>query len=98
MPLQLIYTSAPRGVVAGRSGYCTVARSATLREAVTLQLEKWSRLRHVFRCFETVGTDTGSTNERHKNTPPKHLTDFVVQRKRKGKKRSVQQTLTYSTE
>ena len=47
MPLQLIYTSAPRGVVAGRSGYCTVARSATLREAVTLQLEKWSHYQHL---------------------------------------------------
>ncbi len=47
MPLQLIYTSAPRGVVAGRSGYCTVARSATLREAVMLQLEKWSHYQHL---------------------------------------------------
>jgi hypothetical protein len=47
MPLQLIYTSAPRGVVAGRSGYCTVARSATLRESVMLQLEKWSHYQHL---------------------------------------------------
>jgi len=47
MPQQLIYTSAPRGVVAGRSGHCTVARSATLREALMLQLEKWSYYQHL---------------------------------------------------
>ena len=47
MPQQLIYTSAPRGVVAGRSGHCTVARSATLREALMLQLEKISYYQHL---------------------------------------------------
>jgi len=47
MPQQLIYTSAPRGVVAGRSGYCTVARSAAMREALMLQLEKWSYYQHL---------------------------------------------------
>lgn len=47
MPQQLIYTSAPRGVVAGRSGYCTVARSAALREALALQLEKYSYYQHL---------------------------------------------------
>lgn len=47
MPQQLIYTSAPRGVVAGRSGHCTVARSATMREALMLQLEKWSYYQHL---------------------------------------------------
>jgi hypothetical protein len=47
MPQQLIYTSAPRGVVAGRSGHCTVARSAALREALMLQLEKLSYYQHL---------------------------------------------------
>ena len=47
MPQQLIYTSAPRGVVAGRSGHCTVARSATMREALMLQLEKLSYYQHL---------------------------------------------------
>lgn len=47
MPQQLIYTSAPRGVVAGRSGHCTVARSAAMREALMLQLEKWSYYQHL---------------------------------------------------
>lgn len=39
MPLQLIFTSAPRGLIAGRSGFCTVARHATLSERLTQQLE-----------------------------------------------------------
>ncbi|MFM9015925.1 MAG: hypothetical protein ACKOLZ_00185, partial [Verrucomicrobiota bacterium] len=26
MPLQLIFTSAPQGLAAGRSGFCTVSR------------------------------------------------------------------------
>jgi len=47
MPQQLIYTSAPRGVVAGRSGHCTVARSATMREALMLQLEKLTYYQHL---------------------------------------------------
>ena len=47
MPQQLIYTSAPRGVVAGRSGHCTVARSAAMREALVLQLEKLSYYQHL---------------------------------------------------
>jgi hypothetical protein len=47
MPQQLIYTSAPRGIVAGRSGYCTVARSALMREALSLQLEKFSYYQHL---------------------------------------------------
>lgn len=47
MPQQLIYTSAPRGVVAGRSGYCTVARSAAMREALMLQLERFSYYQHL---------------------------------------------------
>ncbi len=47
MPQQLIYTSAPRGVIAGRSGYCTVARSAAMRDALMLQLEKLSYYQHL---------------------------------------------------
>ena len=47
MPQQLIYTSAQRGIVAGRSGYCTVARSALMREALMLQLEKLSYYQHL---------------------------------------------------
>lgn len=47
MPQQLIYTSAPRGIVAGRSGHCTVARSALLREALVLQLEKFCYYQHL---------------------------------------------------
>ena len=47
MPQQLIYTSAPRGVVAGRSGHCTVARSAAMREALMLHLEKLSYYQHL---------------------------------------------------
>ena len=46
MPEQLIYTSAPRGLVAGRSGHCTVAHTAGMREALRLQLEKWSYYQH----------------------------------------------------
>ena len=47
MPQQLIYTSAPRGLVAGRSGYCTVARSATMRDALALRLEQLSYYQHL---------------------------------------------------
>jgi hypothetical protein len=47
MPQQLIYTSAPRGIVAGRSGHCTVARSATMRDALVLRLEQLSYYQHL---------------------------------------------------
>jgi hypothetical protein len=47
MPQQLIYTSAQRGLVAGRSGHCTVARSSAMREALMLQLEKLSYYQHL---------------------------------------------------
>jgi hypothetical protein len=47
MPQQLIYTSAPRGLVAGRSGHCTVARNADMREPLVLQLEKLSYYQHL---------------------------------------------------
>jgi hypothetical protein len=47
MPQQLIYTSAPRGLVPGRSGYCTVARTASMREPLVLRLEQLSYYQHV---------------------------------------------------
>jgi|GEM_PF-6588615 len=46
MPQQLIYTAAPRGIIAGRSGYCTVARSAEMRESLAAQLEQFSYYQH----------------------------------------------------
>lgn len=42
MAWQLIYTSASRGLVPGHSGFCTVARSADLCEALTERLEQIS--------------------------------------------------------
>jgi hypothetical protein len=39
---QLIFTSAPRGVDLGRSGFCTVARHGSLRERLCRELEKLS--------------------------------------------------------
>src|SRR5437868_353386 len=46
MPSQLIYTSAPQGLAAGQSGYCTVARDADLREGVARVLEQLSSYNH----------------------------------------------------
>jgi hypothetical protein len=42
MPRQLIYTSVPRGLTPGQSGYCTVARSHDLRDALIPRIEKIS--------------------------------------------------------
>lgn len=42
MARQLIFTSAPRGLVSGRSGFCTVARHRDLDEALVGRLERWS--------------------------------------------------------
>jgi len=39
MPLQLIFTSSPRGLVAGRSGYCTVARHRSIPDRLAQILE-----------------------------------------------------------
>lgn len=39
MPLQLIFTSASRGLVAGRSGYCTVARHRSIPDRLAQLLE-----------------------------------------------------------
>jgi len=43
---ELIYTSAPRGLRAGTSGYCTVAQTAGLREDLAAALERRSLFAH----------------------------------------------------
>jgi hypothetical protein len=53
MPWQLIYTSAPRGLLSGQSGFCTVARSADLREALVQRLEQISSY-HYLRVSEAA--------------------------------------------
>jgi hypothetical protein len=47
MAWQLIYTSAPRGLLSGQSGFCTVARSAELREALVQRLEQISSYQYL---------------------------------------------------
>jgi hypothetical protein len=47
MAWQLIFTSAPRTLSAGQSGYGTVARSADLREGLAQRLEQLSYYAHV---------------------------------------------------
>jgi hypothetical protein len=47
MGWQLIYTSAPRGLLTGQSGFCTVARSSGLRDAVAQRLEQLSSYHHL---------------------------------------------------
>lgn len=42
MPSELLYTSVPRGLLPGRSGYCTVAATAGLSTSVIEQLERLS--------------------------------------------------------
>jgi len=44
--LELIYTSAPRGLRAGTSGYCTVAQSRGMREDLASALERRSLFAH----------------------------------------------------
>ena len=46
MAWQLIFTSAPRTLSAGQSGYGTVARSADLREGLAQRLEQLSYYGH----------------------------------------------------
>jgi hypothetical protein len=53
MSWQLIYTSAPRGLLSGQSGFCTVARSADLREALVQRLEQISSY-HYLRVAEAA--------------------------------------------
>jgi hypothetical protein len=53
MPWQLIYTSAPRGFLSGQTGFCTVARSRDLREALAQRLEQLSSY-HYLRVAEAA--------------------------------------------
>ena len=53
MPWQLIYTSAPRGLLSGQTGFCTVARSGDLREALAQRLEQLSYY-HYLRVAEAT--------------------------------------------
>lgn len=46
MALELIYTSAPRGLRAGTSGYCTVAQTRGLRDDLAAALERRSLFTH----------------------------------------------------
>ena len=49
MAQQLIFTSAVAGLNPGSSGYCTVARSESMRDAVAARLEQWSVYAHAAR-------------------------------------------------
>jgi hypothetical protein len=60
MPWQLIYTSAPRGLLSGQSGFCTVARSADLREALVQRLEQISSY-HYLRVSEAATAKSNPT-------------------------------------
>jgi hypothetical protein len=60
MPWQLIYTSAPRGLHSGQSGFCTVARSADLREALVQRLEQISSY-HYLNAAEAATSNRNPT-------------------------------------
>lgn len=60
MAWQLIYTSAPRGLLSGQSGFCTVARSADLREALAQRLEQISSY-HYLRVAEAATANRNPT-------------------------------------
>jgi hypothetical protein len=60
MPWQLIYTSAPRGLLSGQSGFCTVARSADLRAALVQRLEQISSY-HYLRVSEAATANRNPT-------------------------------------
>jgi hypothetical protein len=60
MPWQLIYTSAPRGLLSGQSGFCTVARSADLRAALVQRLEQISSY-HYLRVAEAATANRNPT-------------------------------------
>lgn len=47
MPSQLIYTSWPRGIAPGQSGFCTVARCSEMRDALVQRLEQLSSYHHL---------------------------------------------------
>lgn len=56
MPHELIYTSAPRGLKPGATGYCTVAHTPDLPKDLAEQLEGISHFRHLH-----VGEDPART-------------------------------------
>ena len=60
MSWQLIYTSAPRGLLSGQSGFCTVARSGDLREALAQRLEQISSY-HYLRVSEAAAANRNPT-------------------------------------
>lgn len=67
MPLELIYTSAPRGLRAGSSGYCTVAQTRGMREDLSAALERRSLYAHepsgpspVYFSFRPISLGGGS--------------------------------------
>ena len=68
MPWQLIYTSAPRGLASGQSGFCTVARSADLREALGQRLEQLS----AYHYLELSG---GAPSQRNPNISAYRILD-----------------------
>lgn len=47
MAWQLIFTSAPRGLAMGRSGFCTVARHAAIRDMLVSEIERHSSYHHL---------------------------------------------------
>ena len=55
MAWQLIYTSSPRGLVAGRSGFCTVARHPEIRERLVAVIERFSALDRSFSQIAGAG-------------------------------------------
>ena len=58
MPWELIYTSAPRGLISGQSGFCTVARTRDLRESLAQRLEQISS----YHYLEYAGTNAPQRN------------------------------------
>ena len=56
MAWQLIYTSTPRGLVAGRSGFCTVARHPEIRERLVAEIERCSAMDRSFSQIAGAGT------------------------------------------
>src|SRR2546421_7988681 len=66
MPWQLVYTSAPRGLVSGQSGLCTVAKSADLRETLAQRLERISP----YHYLEVSTATTYSRNPAAANANP----------------------------
>ncbi len=56
MPFELIYTSAPRGLRSGSTGFCTVAQTEGMPAGLAEQLELLSGYRHL-----TIGADPAAS-------------------------------------